>query len=57
MTFERFYIRVIDRFLVQKPALTALLEMRITHRWDANNEEINVKEQTKLSVTKYQPIQ
>jgi transposase len=47
--------RVIDRFHVQKLAYDALQEMRITHRWDAINEETNLQEQSKLSGKKYIP--
>jgi transposase len=39
--------RVIDRFLVQRPAFDALQEMRISHRRDAINEEINAGENAK----------
>jgi transposase len=48
--------RVIDRFHVQKLAYDALQEMRIAHRWDAINEEINKKEEAKLTATKYEPF-
>jgi len=48
-------IRVIDRFHVQKLAYDALQEMRITHRWDAINEETNTMEQAKLADKKYIP--
>jgi transposase len=47
--------RVIDRFHVQKLAYDALQEMRISHRWDAINEETNAIENAKLNHTKYHP--
>ncbi len=47
--------RVIDRFHVQKLAYDALQEMRISHRWDAINEETNAIENAKLNHTKYYP--
>jgi len=46
---------VIDRFHVQKLAYDALQEMRITHRWDAINEETNAIENAKTDKTKYIP--
>ena len=45
--------RVIDRFHVQRLALDALQEMRISHRWDAINEETDAKESAKLEGGKY----
>ena len=47
--------RVIDRFHVQKLAYDALQEMRITHRWDAINEETNAIENAKADGKKYVP--
>ncbi len=43
---------VIDRFHVQKLAYDALQEMRISHRWDAINEETNAAENAKASNVK-----
>jgi len=48
-------ILVIDRFHVQKLAYDALQEMRINHRWNAINEEIEAKEEAKLKKKKYIP--
>lgn len=48
--------RVIDRFHVQRLALDALQEMRISHRWDAINEETDAKENAKLEGGKYIPV-
>lgn len=48
--------RVIDRFHVQKLAYDALQEMRIEHRWDAINEETNLKEEAKMAGEKYEPF-
>lgn len=48
--------RVIDRFHVQKLASDALQQMRIEHRWDAINEETNLKEEAKWTQTKYEPF-
>jgi transposase len=48
-------IRVIDRFHVQKLAHDALQEMRIVHRWDAINGELEAREQAKLTSGKYVP--
>lgn len=47
--------RVIDRFHVQKLAYDALQEMRISHRWDAINEETNARENAKADGLKYIP--
>ena len=47
--------RVIDRFHVQKLAYDALQEMRISHRWDAINEETNAIENAKADGRKYIP--
>lgn len=44
---------VIDRFHVQKLAYDALQEMRISHRWDAINEETNAIENAKANKQKY----
>lgn len=48
--------RVIDRFHVQKLAYDALQEMRIEYRWDAINEETNLKEEAKMAGEKYEPF-
>ena len=48
--------RVIDRFHVQKLAYDALQEMRISHRWDAINEETEAMEQAKYKGEKYEPF-
>lgn len=48
--------RVIDRFHVQKLAYDALQEMRISHRWDAINDETEQAEQAKLARIKYVPF-
>ena len=48
--------RVIDRFHVQRLALDALQEMRVSHRWDAINEETDAKENAKLEGGKYIPV-
>lgn len=48
-------IKVIDRFHVQKLTYDALQEMRISHRWDAINEETNAIENAKSNQTKYTP--
>ena len=45
--------RVFDRFHVQRLALDALREMRISHRWDAINEETDAKENAKFEGGKY----
>ena len=45
--------KVIDRFHVQKLAYDAVQEMRITHRWDAINEETNAIENAKSDKIKY----
>ena len=47
--------KVIDRFHVQKLAYDAVQEMRITHRWDAINEETNAIENAKSDKIKYIP--
>ena len=47
--------RVIDRFHVQRLAFDALQEMRISHRWDAINEETDAKENAKLDDSDYIP--
>jgi len=47
--------RVIDRFHVQKLAYEAMQEIRISHRWDAINEETEAMEQAKLENKKYEP--
>lgn len=46
---------VIDRFHVQKLAYDALQELRISHRWDAINEETNAIENTKANKQRYIP--
>ena len=47
--------KVIDRFHVQKLAYDALQEMRITHRWDAINEETNAIENARADHQIYIP--
>jgi transposase len=47
--------KVIDRFHVQKLAYDALQEMRISHRWDAINEETNAIENAKADHKIYIP--
>ena len=44
---------VIDRFHVQKLAYDALQEIRISHRWDAINEETNAMENARLNNENY----
>jgi len=48
--------RVIDRFHVQKLAYEGLQEMRIAHRWDAINEEHQLRKEAQYKDVKYQPI-
>jgi transposase len=47
---------VIDRFHVQKLAYDALQEIRISHRWDAINEETNAMENARLNNENYVAI-
>lgn len=47
--------KVVDRFHVQKLAYDAVQEIRITHRWDAINEETNAIENAKSDGIKYIP--
>jgi Transposase and inactivated derivatives len=47
--------RVIDRFHVQRLAFDAIQEIRISHRWDAINEETERKEQAKEKDQDYVP--
>jgi transposase len=47
--------RVIDRFHVQQLAFDAIQEMRIAHRWDAINEDINERQKAKQENKKYKP--
>ena len=46
---------VIDRFHVQKLAFDALQEIRITHRWEAINDETNDIENCKADNRRYEP--
>ena len=48
--------KVIDRFHVQKLAYDALQEMRITHRWDAINEETNEIDNARWNKEEYLPF-
>lgn len=48
--------RVIDRFHVQKLAYDALQEIRITHRWDAINEETNALDNARWEKKEYVPV-
>lgn len=48
-------IRTIDRFHVQKLACDALQEMRIAHRWDAIQEDTDVREDAKAAGKAYTP--
>lgn len=48
-------IRTIDRFHIQKLACDALQQMRITHRWDAIQADIDAREEAKLSGKVYNP--
>ena len=47
--------RVIDRFHLQRPALDAVQEIRIKHRWDAINADTAARENAKLEGRKYEP--
>jgi transposase len=47
--------RVIDRFHVQKLAFEATQEIRIKHRWEALQQETDLKENAKLLKEKYEP--
>ena len=47
--------RVIDRFHVQRLAFDAVQEIRISHHWDAINQETERKEQAKESGEDYEP--
>ncbi len=47
---------VIDRFHVQKLAYDAIQEIRISHRWDAMNEDNDLKIEAKGLNKKYKPI-
>ena len=49
-------IRVIDRFHVQKLAYDALQEMRISHRWDAINEEAEAMKECRYKEEVYHPF-
>lgn len=48
--------RVIDRFHVQKLVYDAVQEIRISHRWDALNEENDAIMEAKYLETKYIPF-
>ena len=48
--------KVIDRFHVQKLAYDALQEMRITHRWEAINEETNEIDNARWNKEEYLPF-
>ena len=47
--------RVIDRFHVQKLAFEATQEIRIKHRWEAIQQETDLKENAKLLEEQYEP--
>ena len=47
--------RVIDRFHVQKLACDAVQEMRIKHRWDAIQEDNEMRQEAKSRGQKYKP--
>lgn len=49
-------MRVIDRFHVQKLACDALQEIRISHRWEAIQQETDDKEEAKGTRKRYLPI-
>ena len=50
-------IRTIDRFHIQKLACDAIQEMRIAHRWNAIQAEIDAKEIAKSKGIKYVPVE
>lgn len=47
--------RVIDRFHVQKLACDAVQEMRIKHRWDAIQEDNEMRQEAKSRGQRYEP--
>ena len=49
-------IKVIDRFHVQKEACEAVQELRIKHRWDAIQEETDLREDAKWLGKEYHPL-
>ena len=49
-------IKVIDRFHVQKKACEAVQELRIKHRWDAIQEETDLRENAKWLGKEYHPF-
>lgn len=49
-------IKVIDRFHVQKEACEAVQELRIKHRWDAIQEETDLREDAKWLGKEYHPF-
>lgn len=49
-------IKVIDRFHVQKEACEAVQELRIRHRWDAIQEETDLREDAKWIGKEYHPF-
>ena len=49
-------IKVIDRFHVQKEACDAVQELRIKHRWDAIQEETDMREEAKWRGREYRPF-
>ena len=49
-------IKVIDRFHVQKEACEAVQELRIRHRWDAIQEETDMREEAKWRGREYRPF-
>ena len=49
-------IKVIDRFHIQKEACEAVQELRIKHRWDAIQEETDLREDAKWLGRGYHPF-
>ena len=49
-------IKVIDRFHIQKEACEAVQELRIKHRWDAIQEETDLREDAKWLGREYHPF-
>ena len=49
-------IKVIDRFHIQKEACEAVQELRIKHRWDAIQEETDLREDAKWHGREYHPF-
>ena len=49
-------IKVIDRFHIQKEACEAVQELRIKHRWDAIQEETDLRENARWLGQEYHPF-